>query len=362
MVGRPAWCSDVEVTDPLASKRPTLAITMGDPAGIGPEISVRAACTDAVRDRCDCLLVGDLGVFRRAAEALGTERPLQAVAQPEQAATVGDAVAVFDQASVDPAAFAWGRVSAMAGDAAFRAIQRSIELAMAGEVDAVVTAPIHKEALRLAGHAFAGHTEIFAHFTGTKDVTMMLAAGDLRVVHVSTHVSLRDACDRVRFDRVRRVIQLAHEACRRMGIARPHIGVAGLNPHASDGGLFGDEEARHIRPAIEDACAAGLDVVGPMPPDTFYAMAAGGAFDICVAMYHDQGHIPVKMKGFSYDGPNRRWTEVRGVNITLGLPIIRVSVDHGTAFDQAGQGTASDVSMRDAIDYALRMVGERGTT
>jgi 4-hydroxythreonine-4-phosphate dehydrogenase len=184
---------------------------------------------------------------------------------------------------------------------------------------------------------------------------MMLAAGNLRVVHVSTHVSLRQACDAVTRDRVLKVIELAHDACRRLGIDRPRIGVAGLNPHASDGGLFGTEEREHIIPAIEAARAKGIDVEGPQPPDTFFAKAVSGAYDIVVAMYHDQGHIPTKIKGFHYDAASRRWTDVRGINVSLGLPIIRTSVDHGTAFDQAGKGTASDASLLDAIEYAAKL-------
>src|SRR3954469_25306376 len=247
----------------------------------------------------------------------------------------------------------------MAGHAAFEAVRVMIELARAGEIAATVTAPIHKEALIAAGHHFPGHTEIFAHFTGTSDFTMMLAAGDFRVVHVSTHVSLRQACDAVTRDRVLKVIELAHDACRRLGIERPRIGVAGLNPHASDGGLFGSEEREQIIPACEAARAKGIDVEGPQPPDTFFAKAVGGAYDICVAMYHDQGHIPLKCQGFKYDAKSRAWTSVNGINVSLGLPIIRTSVDHGTAFDQAGKGTASDASLLDAIEYAARLARTR---
>ena len=184
---------------------------------------------------------------------------------------------------------------------------------------------------------------------------MMLAAQNLRVVHVSTHVSLRKACDAVTRARVLKVIELAHDACVKLGIANPKIGVAGLNPHASDGGLFGSEEREQIIPAIEEARARGWDVEGPQPPDTFFAKAVGGAYDICVAMYHDQGHIPVKIKGFSYDAAKKTWTSVNGINVSLGLPIIRGSVDHGTAFDQAGKGTASDASLIDAIEYAAKL-------
>jgi 4-hydroxythreonine-4-phosphate dehydrogenase len=262
---------------------------------------------------------------------------------------------VLESSPVGSPLCALGQVSPVGGQAAFDALRVAIAEALAGRIDAVVTCPLHKEALRQAGHHFPGHTEIFAHFTGTRDVSMILAEGNLRVVHVSTHVSLRDACDAVTRERVGKVIELAHDACLRLGIAQPRIGVAGLNPHAGDGGLFGFEERDAIIPAIQDATARGWQVFGPVPPDTFYAKAAGGAYDICVAMYHDQGHIPVKLLGFRYEVGTDSWSNVSGINVTLGLPIIRVSVDHGTAFDQAGKGTASEASLLNAIEYASRM-------
>jgi 4-hydroxythreonine-4-phosphate dehydrogenase len=262
---------------------------------------------------------------------------------------------VLQLEGIDVGGISIGKVSAAAGNAAFAAVKKVIELAMAKEIDATVTAPIHKEALVRAGHHFPGHTEIFAHFTGTRDFTMMLAAQDFRVVHVSTHMSLRDACNAVTEERVLKVIRLGHEGCRRLGIAKPYIGVAGLNPHASDGGLFGTEEQEHIIPAIRAARAVGINVDGPHPPDTFFAKAASGVYDICVAMYHDQGHIPVKIRGFHFDRATQQWDSVNGINVSLGMPIIRASVDHGTAFDQAGKGTASDASLLDAIEYATKM-------
>ena len=266
---------------------------------------------------------------------------------------------VFDLKNVDLPQLQLGKVSAMAGNAAFEAVKTMIELALRREIDATVTAPIHKEALVAAGHHFPGHTEIFAHFTGTSDFTMMLAAGEVRVVHVSTHVSLRQACDAVTRQRVLTVIELAHRACRQLGIANPKIGVAGLNPHASDGGLFGAEEREHIIPAIEAAKAKGMLVEGPQAPDTFFAKAMSGIYDVCVAMYHDQGHIPVKMHGFHFDRQTMSWDRVMGINVSLGMPIIRTSVDHGTAFDQAGKGTASDESLLDAIEYAAKLAENR---
>ena len=335
-------------------QRPIIGISMGDPAGIGPEIIASALARDAVHDLCRPVVIGDSSVMKNATGYAGGRLGVRPISQVGQARFDRHTMDVFDLRNVDVERLELGKVSAIAGHAAFEAVRHMIELAKAGDIAATVTAPIHKEALVAAGHHFPGHTEIFAHFTGTSDFTMMLAAGNLRVAHVSTHVSLRQACDAVTRDRVLKVIELAHDACRRLGIDRPTIGVAGLNPHASDGGLFGSEEREHIIPAVEAARARGLDVHGPQPPDTFFAKAVNGAYDICVAMYHDQGHIPVKAKGFAYDAKAQRWTSVNGINVSLGLPIIRTSVDHGTAFDQAGKGTASDESLLDAIEYAAR--------
>ena len=337
------------------SERPIIGISTGDPAGVGPEIIAAALARQQVHRICRPIVIGDARVMRNAIRYASVSLKVRPVAQVSDATFAPDGIDVYDLRNVDIDRLELGKVSAMAGNAAFEAVRTMIELAQAKSIAATVTAPIHKEALAAAGHKFPGHTEIFAHFTGTSDFTMMLAAGPLRVVHVSTHVSLRQACDAVTRDRVLKVIELAEDACQRLGIATPKIGVAGLNPHASDGGLFGDEEREQIIPACEAARARGIDVEGPQPPDTFFAKAVGGAYDICVAMYHDQGHIPVKCQGFKYDARSRTWTSVNGINVSLGLPIIRTSVDHGTAFDQAGKGTASDASLLDAIEYAARL-------
>jgi 4-hydroxythreonine-4-phosphate dehydrogenase len=339
--------------------RPIIGISMGDPAGIGPEIVAKALAREQVHELCRPVVIGDAGVMKKAVGYAGVSLRVRPIMDVAQTAFERGFIEVFDLKNVDVDRLQLGTVSAMAGRAAFEAVRAMIELAKAGTIAATVTAPIHKEALVAAGHHFPGHTEIFAHFTGTKDFTMMLAAGRLRVVHVSTHVSLRQACDAVTRDRVLKVIELAHDACRRLGIEKPKIGVAGLNPHASDGGLFGWEEREHIIPAIEAARSKGMNVDGPQPPDTFFAKAVGGAYDVCVAMYHDQGHIPVKVTGFAYDAAAGRWSSVNGINVSLGLPIIRTSVDHGTAFDQAGRGTASDASLLDAIEYAARLASNR---
>ncbi|MEO6434506.1 MAG: 4-hydroxythreonine-4-phosphate dehydrogenase PdxA [Tepidisphaeraceae bacterium] len=343
----------------MTSERPILGISMGDPAGIGPEIIAKALSRPRVHAICRPLVIGDASVMRNATKYAGVTLNVRPISKVQQATFSPDGIDVYDLKSVDIDRLELGKISAMAGNAAFEAVRMMISLAMSDAIAATVTAPIHKKALVAAGHHFPGHTEIFAHFTGTSDFTMMLAAENFRVVHVSTHVSLRQACDAVTKERVLKVIELAHDACQRLGIAIPRIGVAGLNPHASDGGLFGSEEREHIIPAVEAARAKGIDAQGPQPPDTFFAKAVGGAFDICVAMYHDQGHIPVKIQGFKYDTKLGKWTSVNGINVSLGLPIIRTSVDHGTAFDQAGKGTASDASLLDAIDYAAKLAANR---
>ncbi|MPN33664.1 D-threonate 4-phosphate dehydrogenase [bioreactor metagenome] len=211
----------------------------------------------------------------------------------------------------------------------------------------------------MAGHHYSGHTEIYAKFTNTEKYTMMLAYENLRVVHVSTHVSLREACDRVKKLRVLDVIRMANNACKSLGISKPSIGVAGLNPHCGENGLFGTEEIEEIIPAIKEAISEGIYVTGPIPPDTVFSKARGGWYDIVVAMYHDQGHIPLKVLGFQYDSESNEWKAVEGVNLTLGLPIIRTSVDHGTAFDHAGKGDANELSLMNAIDYAIIMTKDK---
>ncbi|MDW8262590.1 MAG: 4-hydroxythreonine-4-phosphate dehydrogenase PdxA [Phycisphaerales bacterium] len=337
------------------NQAPIVGISMGDPAGIGPEIIAAALAKPRPYELCRPLVIGDARVVRRACGFAGVTLDVRPVRSVADAGFSPGTIDVLDLANADPASFELGKISAVAGHAAFEAVRVLIDLAMKKQVAATVTAPIHKEALALAGHHFPGHTEIFAHFTGTSDFTMMLAAGPVRVVHVSTHVSLRQACDAVTRRRVLTVIQLGHEACRKLGIHRPRIGVAGLNPHASDGGLFGTEERDHIIPACQDARQLGINVDGPQPADTFFPKVVAGAYDLAVAMYHDQGHIPAKLQGFTYDANRGIWTRVHGINVSLGLPIVRASVDHGTAFDQAGKGTASDASLLDAIEYAAKM-------
>ena len=341
-------------------KKPIIGITMGDPASIGPEISVKALTDPKVLDMCDPLIIGDAAVMEDAVKVVCPGQvKVRAVKNVGEAVFEPGVINVYDMGLVDMDRLEYGKVSAMCGEAAFRYVEKVIALAMDGEIDATVTNALNKAAINLAGHHFAGHTEIYAHFTGTKNYTMMLAHENLRVVHVSTHVSLREACDRVKKERVLTCIKIADEACRALGIEVPRVAVAGLNPHSGEGGLFGREEIDEIAPAIEQARALGINADGPVPPDTVFSKARGGWYDIVVAMCHDQGHIPLKVTGFVYDPVKGRWSNVAGVNVTLGLPIIRASVDHGTAFGHAHQGLANPVSLINAIEYAAKFAIHR---
>lgn len=333
---------------------------MGDPASIGPEVAVKTLANATLYDTCRPLLVGDARVCRRALEQCGLSLGVRPVQSVSDARFEYGTVDVFDLA-YDDDAIRPGEISALAGDAAFRTVVRTIELALEGAIDATVTGPINKESIHLAGHKYSGHTEIYAHYTNSKKYAMLLVEDDLRVIHVSTHVSLRQACDLVKKQRILDTIELIDAACRRLGIEKPRIGVSGLNPHASDGGLFGHEEKEEIIPAIEEAGRRGYTVEGPIPADTLFPKAIGGLYDGCVVMYHDQGHIPFKVVGFDWDRKAARMKSVRGVNITLGLPIIRTSVDHGTAMEIAGKGIASADAMKLAIEYAVTLTKTKTT-
>jgi 4-hydroxythreonine-4-phosphate dehydrogenase len=333
---------------------PIIGITQGDPSGIGAEVIVKALALKTIRSICTPVVIGDRAVISDALRITGHKLRIHICEKPADALELDGVINLIDLALLDDG-FEYKKVSAAAGEASFRYIRRGIELALGGEVQAVVTAPISKEALHMAGYNYAGHTEIFAELTGTKDYAMLLTSGNLRVIHVSTHVSLAQACQRATKERVTKVIRLGLEACRQMGIESPRIAVAGLNPHSSENGLFGTEEASDIIPAIEEAKSAGINVVGPLPADTIFVRAAAGEFHMVVAMYHDQGHIPVKLLGFKSGGGEGNYSQVSGVNATVGLPIIRTSVDHGTAFDRAGEGRASETSMVEAIEMAVQM-------
>lgn len=338
---------------------PIIGITQGDPAGIGAEVIVKALEHDAVWTQCLPLVIGDRAVIEDALRFTGAKLTLRTVSAPHEAVYRRGEVNIIDLGLLGEGGWEYKRVDGRCGDASFQYIRRAIELAMAKEIHAVVTAPINKEAIHLGGHNFAGHTEIFAELTGAQDVAMMLTSPTLRVIHVSTHVSMREACERVTIERVGKVIDQAVAACRMLGIESPRVGVAGLNAHCSENGLFGHEEAESIIPAVERAKARGIRVTGPVPPDTIFVKAVAGEYDIVVAMYHDQGHIPLKLSGFAMDPNTGLFTSMSGVNATVGLPIIRTSVDHGTAFDRAGENRANEQSMVEAIEMALQMAKAR---
>ncbi len=339
--------------------KPILGISMGDPAGIGPEICLKALSDANIYERCRPLVAGDASVMKQTAKNLNFNLAINAIQSVSDAKFEVGTVDVLDLGNVKVAELKPGEVSAMAGNAAFEAVRKVIDLALAGEIDATVTAPINKESIHKAGHNFSGHTEIYAHFTNTAKFAMLLADENLRVIHATTHVSLRKACDLCTKSRVLEVIQLLNDACVQFGMPNPRLAVAGLNPHAGENGLFGDEEINEIIPAIEEAKANGFLVEGPVPPDTMFVKAVQGKYDGCVAMYHDQGHIPFKLEGFKWDNEKQTMKSVKGVNITLGLPIIRTSVDHGTAFEIAGKGIASPDALVVAIDYAILMAKHR---
>jgi 4-hydroxythreonine-4-phosphate dehydrogenase len=327
-----------------------ICITMGDPAGIGPEIILKAAAApEARRDATRLVIAGSRSVFRAAAESLGLP-PLEDLAR--------DGVELLDIG--EPAApIRLGATSPDAGRLAYLAVEAAVRATLAGEVDAIVTAPLSKEGLHLAGHPYPGHTELLADLTGTKGPVMMLAHENFRVSHVTTHIPLDSVSGRATPERMRRVIDLTHAALIDLGIAAPRIAVAALNPHAGEGGILGRHDIDVTAPVIAEYRARGLAVDGPVPGDTVFVKMRGGHYDAVVAMYHDQGHIPVKLLGFSIDPATGKWEALSGVNITLGLPIVRTSVDHGTAFDIAGRGIASERSLIEAIDYAVRLAARR---
>lgn len=322
-----------------------LIVTMGDPSGIGPEIVVKA-----LLDQTDCVVAGSPAVIKRALEALGLDAPVTEIATIDDYSRMPGVIEVLNtsQGAND---FPVGKVSADSGKAAFDAIVAAIELAKTGRASGIVTAPIHKEALAAAGVDFPGHTEMLAAFGGADRVAMMLANEDIRTVLVTIHCSLAEAIKRGDHAAQMSAMRLAHEGCVALGIKTPRVAVAGLNPHAGEGGLFGGEEIDIIAPAIEAARAEGIDASGPWPGDTVFMAARKGKFDVVVAQYHDQGLIPVKYLGVE-----------KGVNITLGLPFVRTSPDHGTAFDIAGQGIADASSLSTAIDYARRLTATKSKT
>ncbi len=323
-------------------KRPVIAITMGDAAGVGPEVIMKALSHRTVYERCRPLVVGDTERLRAAGRITGVPLQVEAILEPGLGTYRHGIVDCIDLALI-PADLPWGRLSPVAGDAAFRYIERAVTLALGGAADAICTAPLNKEALHAGGHVYPGHTEILAALTGTPEVSMMLMTPKLRVIHVTTHIGLIDAIARIEPGLVERTILRGHEALVRSGLPWPRIGVCGINPHAGEHGLFGrGEEEEKIEPAIRTLRTREIDVEGPLPADTLFFRAQRGDFDLVVAMYHDQGHGPVKVLGIE-----------EGVNVTVGLPVVRTSVDHGTAFDIAGTGRADERSMLEALGQAI---------
>jgi 4-hydroxythreonine-4-phosphate dehydrogenase len=322
-----------------------IAITMGDPCGIGPEIITKLYANSA--ELPSTLVIGDEGLIKRAVRLLDLPLAVQAIDSPEDFQPMPGTIPVMSLSRL-PEDLPFGQLDARAGKAAFDYIRAGIELALQKKIRAVVTAPINKEALRLAGVHYPGHTEILADFSGTKDFAMMLMNDDLRVILVTIHVSLRDAIEQLTIERELKTIRLAHHAMKQLGITQPRIAVAGLNPHAGEHGLFGSEDEAIIGPAIQQVQAEGIEASGPWPGDTVFMHARQGRFDIVVAQYHDQGLIPVKYLGVD-----------EGVNVTVGLPFVRTSVDHGTAFDIAGTGKASESSLRVALAQAVMLTHNR---
>ncbi|MDP4002755.1 4-hydroxythreonine-4-phosphate dehydrogenase PdxA [Methylobacterium sp. NEAU K] len=324
--------------------RPIIAVTMGDPAGIGPEIIMKALTHPEVHAICRPLVIGDAGRLRQAGRIVGAEIRVDSLADARAAVFGTEAVQCVDLKCV-PEDLPFGKLSAIAGETAYRCIAAAVEIVQAGQAQGICTAPLSKEALHAAGHKFPGHTEMLAHLTGTPEVSMMLVSPKLRVIHVTTHIGLIDAIARIEPGLVERVIARGHAVLAKAGIANPKIGVCAINPHAGENGLFGHgEEAEKITPAVDACRAKGWDVRGPLPADTLFFLAGRGDYDMVVAMYHDQGHGPIKVLGLE-----------AGVNITVGLPVIRTSVDHGTAFDIAGTGVADERSLIEALRQAVEL-------
>ncbi|MDR2455137.1 MAG: 4-hydroxythreonine-4-phosphate dehydrogenase PdxA [Deltaproteobacteria bacterium] len=335
---------------------PILAITLGDPGGIGPEIAVKTLADKRIYDICRPLLVGTADLVKNALAFSRIEGlEVAALDDPRAGRYVHGLIEVRDLGNFPMSELRHKTVTPAQGRASFEFVAEAIDLAMAKKVDGTVTGPINKAAINSAGFHYSGHTEIYADKTSTRDYCMMLADGGFRVCHVSTHVSLREACDRVKKARVSKVIDLTWAALAKLDVGSPKIGVAGLNPHCGEGGLFGTEDDDEVRPAVEEALARGVNVEGPIPADTVFSKMLGGLYDAVVVMYHDQGHIPTKLQGFKFDKATGVWGQMSGVNVTLGLPIVRTSVDHGTAFGKAGEGRANPQSLWDAVEMAAKL-------
>jgi len=330
--------------------KPIVGVTMGDPASIGPEIACKMFADKTIYDFCRPLIVGDSASLSEGMKVGKVMLQLNPIKKASEGKFVHGTIDVIDLHNVDMKNLKMGEPQAMAGKACVEYIKRAVELATAGEIDAIVTCPINKKAMNMGGYKYSGHTELLADLTKTKDFAMLLVTGPLKVIHVSTHVSLVEAIRRVQKERIMTVIKLADQALKDLGVVHPRIAVAGLNPHAGEDGMFGNEEIDTIAPAIEAAKKTGIDVSGPIAPDTIFMRAKNGEYDVVVAMYHDQGHVAIKMLGFQL-----------GVNVSIGLPIIRTSVDHGTAYRRAGRklGTGDASSLIEATKLAAQMARSR---
>lgn len=337
--------------------RPIIAITMGDAAGIGPEIIAKALSDPDIYTMSRPFVIGDTSAIKMGMEVSNKNLTINIIDNPDKGKFQHGIIDLVDLENIDPCNLVMGEPQAMAGKASVEYVVKAASMALRGDVHAIVTAPLNKEAMHLGGYNYPGHTELLAEMAETEDFAMMLISGNLRVVHVTTHIPLSEVPGKVSKERVLSTIEIAHNAVRSLGIDEPKIAVSGLNPHSSDGGLFGDEERIAIEPAIKEAIKRGLKAEGPIPPDTVFGKALGGLYDVVVAMYHDQGHIPVKLAGFRWDETTGDWGDIGGVNVTIGLPFIRTSVDHGTAYGKAGrrEGTANPLSLIEAIHVAVKM-------
>ncbi len=333
----------------IVKQRPIIAITMGDAAGIGPEIVIKALLSKEIYSTCCPLVVGEGITISEAIRLLGSPLKLNPVKVLSEVKGEFGTIDLIDLQNLDQKEVILGQVCRACGKAAMEYIAEAAQLALQGEVKAVVTAPLSKEATIQAGYGDLGHLEFFARITHATNYATMLVSGPLRVVHLTTHYSLKDSCELVTKERIFTKLRLTHDSFRQWGIAHPRISVAALNPHAGEGGLLGSEEIEQILPAINKAQGLGIDARGPFPADSVFNRAIGGEFDVVLAMYHDQGHIPIKVHGFE-----------ESVSIALGLPFIRTSVDHGTAFDIAGKGIANSQSLEEAIRIAIQLYEGKG--
>lgn len=323
--------------------KPIIGITIGDPSGIGPEIIIKALETKMIYEDCRPVVIGAVNVLERAARAIGKEIKTQVITEPADAEYTLGVINVIESGKYDISTLEWGKEQKLGGQIAIDSVNKSIELGMSGKIDAVTTAPINKVAIKMIGVEQAGHTEIYLDGTGADYVLTMFDCFNMRVFHLSRHISLKNAIEYATKEHVLNDVRRIDFQLKKIGLENPKIAVAGINPHCGEGGLFGDEEIREINPAVEAAQKEGINAVGPIPPDTLFSRGKNGEFDAILAMYHDQGHMPCKTLDLE-----------RSVSMTLGLPFIRGSVDHGTAFDIAGKGIATNTSMVAAIETTIR--------